>query len=197
MTSAYTADAPRASGPMLHALAQNWWLFLLRGLCAIAFGVLTFIWPSATLLTLVLLYGGFALIDGVASIVIAIRGEPLTSRWWLAIIGGLGIAAGILTLYWPGLTALVLLLFIAIWAIATGITQIIGGIRLRKEIDNEWLLIVSGLLSVLFGLLLLARPGTGALAMILVIGAYAIAHGILTVAFAWRLRRHAHSANRS
>lgn len=197
MTSTYTADMHRTAGPMLHALAQNWWLFLLRGLCAIVFGVLAFVWPGATLLTLILLYGGFALADGVASIVIAIKGGSLTSGWWLAIIGGLGIAAGILTLYWPGLTALVLLLFIAVWAVATGITQIIGGIRLRKEIDNEWLPIVSGVLSVLFGLLLLARPGTGALAMIFVIGAYAIAQGILTVAFSWRLRRHAHAANRS
>jgi uncharacterized membrane protein HdeD (DUF308 family) len=197
MTSTYTADVPRSAGPMLHALAQNWWLFLLRGLCAIVFGVLAFIWPGATLLTLVLLYGGFALVDGVASIIIAIRGEPLTSRWWLAIIGGLGIAAGILTLCWPGLTALVLLLFIAVWAIATGVTQIIGGIRLRKEIDNEWLPIVSGVLSVLFGLLLLVRPGAGALAMIFVIGTYAIVQGILMVAFSWRLRWHAHAANRS
>ena len=90
-----------------------------------------------------------------------------------------------------------LLLFIAVWAIATGIIQIIGGIRLRKEIDNEWLPIVSGVLSVLFGLLLLAQPGAGALAMIFVIGAYAIAQGILTMAFSWRLRRHAHAANRS
>ena len=197
MTSTYTADVHRAEGPMLHALAQNWWLFLLRGLCAIVFGVLAFVWPGATLLTLVLLYGGFALVDGVASIVTAIKGGSLTSRWWLAIIGGLGIVAGILTLYWPGLTALVLLLFIAVWAIATGIIQIIGGIRLRKEIDNEWLPIVSGVLSVLFGLLLLAQPGAGALAMIFVIGAYAIAQGILTVAFSWRLRRHAHAADRS
>ena len=197
MTSTYTADVHRAEGPMLHALAQNWWLFLLRGLCAIVFGVLAFVWPGATLLTLVLLYGGFALVDGVASIVTAINGGSLTSHWWLAIIGGLGIVAGILTLYWPGLTALVLLLFIAVWAIATGIIQIIGGIRLRKEIDNEWLPIVSGVLSVLFGLLLLAQPGAGALAMIFVIGAYAIAQGILTMAFSWRLRRHAHAANRS
>jgi uncharacterized membrane protein HdeD (DUF308 family) len=193
MTSTYV-NAPPASRPMLHALAESWWLFLLRGLGAIAFGVLAFIWPSATLITLVLLYGAFALADGIASLIIAIKGEQLTSRWWLAIIGGLGVAAGILTLYWPGLTALVLLWFIAIWAIATGITQIIGGIKLRKEIDNEWLPIVGGVLSVLLGLLLLARPAMGALAMIFTVGAYAIAMGILTVVFSLRLRRHAHAA---
>lgn len=196
MTSTYVGTST-PSHPLLHALAENWWLFLLRGLCAIVFGVLTFIWPRATLLTLVLFYGAFALVDGAAAILAAIKGGEMSSRWWLAIIGAFSVAAGILTLYWPGLTALVLLLFIAFWAIATGIAQIIGGIRLRKEIDDEWLLIVGGVLSVLFGLLLLTRPGAGALAMIFAIGAYAIAGGILTVAFSLRLRKHAHVPARS
>lgn len=193
MTTTHAGAAPVAR-PMLHSLAENWWLFLLRGLGAILFGLLTFMWPGVTLVTLVLLYGAFALADGIAAIVTAIRGGPLTSRWWLAIMGGIGVAAGILTFYWPGVTALVLLVFIAVWAIATGITQIIGGIRLRKELDSEWIPIVTGVLSVLFGLLLLARPAAGALAMIFAIGIYAIAQGILTVAFSLRLRRHAHGA---
>lgn len=191
MTTTHAAAAPVAR-PMLHFLAENWWLFLLRGLCAILFGLLTFMWPGVTLVTLVLLYGAFALVDGIGAIVTAIRGGPLTSRWWLAIMGGIGVAAGILTFYWPGVTALVLLVFIAVWAIATGITQIIGGIRLRKELDSEWIPLVAGVLSVLFGLLLLARPAAGALAMIFAIGIYAIAQGILNVAFSLRLRRHAH-----
>ena len=194
MTSTYV-DTSSVRHTMFHALAENWWLFLLRGLCAIVFGILTFIWPRATLLTLVLLYGAFALVDGVAAILAAIKGGEMTSRWWLAILGVFSIAAGSLTLYWPGLTALVLLLFIAFWAIATGIVQIIGGIRLRKEIDGEWLLVVGGVLSILFGLLLLTRPGAGALAMIYAIGAFAIAHGILTVAFSLRLRRHVHGTS--
>lgn len=192
MTTTHAGAAPVAR-PMLHSLAENWWLFLLRGLGAILFGLLTFMWPGVTLVTLVLLYGAFALADGIAAIVTAIRGGPLTSRWWLAIMGGIGVAAGILTFYWPGVTALVLLVFIAVWAIATGITQIIGGIRLRKELDSEWIPIVTGVLSVLFGLLLLARPAAGALAMIFAIGIYAIAQGILTVAFSLRLRRYAHA----
>src|SRR5688500_10530116 len=100
MTSTYAGAAP-VSRPMLHSLAENWWLFLLRGLCAILFGMLTFVWPSVTLVTLVLLYGAFTLADGIAAVVTAIRGGPLTSRWWLAIMGAIGIAAGILTLYWP------------------------------------------------------------------------------------------------
>src|SRR5688572_18264871 len=151
MTSTYV-DTSSVRHTMFHALAENWWLFLLRGLCAIVFGILTFIWPRATLLTLVLLYGAFALVDGVAAILAAIKGGETTSRWWLAILGVVSIAAGSLTLYWPGLTALVLLLFIAFWAIATGIVQVIGGLRLRKEIDGEWLLVAGGVLSVLFGL---------------------------------------------
>ena len=194
MTSTYV-DTSSVRHTTLHALAENWWLFLLRGLCAIVFGMLAFVWPRATLLTLVLLYGAFALVDGVAAILAAIKDGEMTSRWWLAVLGAFSIAAGGLTLYWPVLTALVLLLFIAFWGIATGIVQIIGGIRLRKEIDGEWLLIVGGVLSILFGLLLLTRPGTGALAMIYAIGAFAIAHGILTVAFSLRLRRHAHGTS--
>lgn len=197
MTSTYTPDLTVAKHPMLQALAENWWLFMARGVCAIVFGVLAFIWPGATLLTLILLYGAFALVDGAAAIIAAIRGSSTGPRWWLAILGALGIAAGLLTLYWPGITAIVLLFLIATWAIATGVMQIIGAIKLRAEIDNEWLLIAGGVLSVLFGLMLLARPSGGALAMILVIGMYAIAQGVLTVALALRLRRHAQSAHRA
>ena len=127
----------------------------MRGICAILFGVLTFVWPGITLLTLVLLYGAYALADGVLTIAEAVMGGAPAPRWWLALVGLLGIAVGILTFAWPGITALVLLLlFIAGWAIATGVLQIVGAIRLRKEIDNEWLLIASGVLSVIFGLIL-------------------------------------------
>ena len=107
--------------PMLHALAQNWWLVLLRGVCAVIFGLLTFVLPGVTLATLILLYGAFVLVDGVTSLIAAIRGGAPAPRWWLAIVGLLGIAAGLLTFFYPGLTALVLLYFIAFWAIATGV----------------------------------------------------------------------------
>jgi hypothetical protein len=113
---------------------------------------------------------------------------PPAPRWWLALVGLFGIAAGILTFAWPGITALVLLLFIAGWAIATGVSQIVGAIRLRKEIENEWLLIASGVLSVIFGLILVAQPGTGALALLYVIGIYAVLYGILEVWLSLRLR---------
>ena len=183
-------NPPLSPRLMLHALCKNWWLLLVRGIAAIVFGVLTFAWPEITLLTLVLFYGAFALCDGVLAIAAAVKGGAPAPLWWLAIVGLLGIAVGILTFAWPGVSALVLLLFIAGWAIATGVLQIVGAISLRKEIDNEWLLIASGALSVLFGLILVAQPQAGALALLFVIGAYAVLFGILLVFFALRLRGH-------
>jgi uncharacterized membrane protein HdeD (DUF308 family) len=178
---------------MVHALAKNWWLLLLRGIAAIIFGVLAFAWPGVTLLTLILFYGAFALVDGVLAIIAAITGGAPGPRWWLAIVGLLGIAAGLLTFLMPGLSALVLLFFIAGWAIATGVFQIIGAIQLRKEIDNEWLLILGGIISVLFGIGVMLAPGAGALALVWVIGTYAVIIGVLLVALAFRLKKHAHS----
>src|SRR5215475_562672 len=168
--------------PMLHALAKNWWLVLLRGIAGIVFGVLAFAWPGITLLTLVLLYGAYALIDGVVALAAAFTGgaKPIPT-WWLIVIGLLGIAAGLLTFLWPGITALVLILFIVAWAVAHGIFEIIGAIQLRHEIDNEWMLILAGALSVLFGVLVLAMPGLGALSLVWAIGAYSIVFGALLV----------------
>ena len=191
MSSSHVADPHDLHHPMLDALAKNWWLVLLRGLCAVAFGVLAFAWPGITLVTLVLLYGGFALADGILAIATAIMGSHSAPRWWLAVMGLLGIAAGMLTFVWPGITALVLLMFIAFWAIATGVMQIIGAIKLRKEIENELFLILGGILSVVFGIVMLAQPGAGALALVLVIGGYAIVYGVLLIAFSLRLHRHA------
>jgi uncharacterized membrane protein HdeD (DUF308 family) len=179
-----------ATSPMLQTLSRYWWLILLRGIAAIVFGVLAFIWPGITLVTLVLFWGAFALVDGVLALAHAIMGGNMGSRWWLALIGIAGIAAGILTFMWPGLTALLLLIFIATWAIALGVFQIIGAIRLRKEIDNEWTLGLGGLLSVLFGIVMLIAPGAGALALIWAIGSFAIVFGILMVMAAFKLKKH-------
>ena len=195
MTTAQTDRQP-GSGlgtAMVRALAKNWWLLLLRGIAAIIFGVLAFAWPGITLLTLILFYGAFALVDGVLAIIAAITGGAPAPRWWLAIIGLLGIAAGLLTFLMPGLSALVLLFFIAGWAIATGVFQIIGAIQLRKEIDNEWLLILGGVISVLFGIGMMLAPGAGALALVWVIGTYAVIIGGVFVVLAFRLKKHAHS----
>jgi uncharacterized membrane protein HdeD (DUF308 family) len=175
---------------LLHVLAQNWWLLLLRGLLAIAFGILTFAWPGITLLTLIIFYGCYALVDGVISLVAAFRKERPAPMGWLILVGVLGIAAGLLSMLLPGVTALVLLFIIAGACVARGILEIVGAIQLRKEIEHEWLLILSGIVSVIFGALILISPGPGALVILWMIGAYAIAFGVLLVGFALRLRKH-------
>ena len=172
-------------------LARHWWVFLIRGLAAIVFGLLGFFYPGATLFTLVLFYGAYALVDGVFAIVSAVRGkEGMRPRWWLAVVGIAGVLAGVLTFVWPGITAQILLLMIAIWAIVIGAMQIWGAIQLRKEIEGEWLLILSGLLAIAFGVVLLARPGIGALAVVWMIGSYAVIAGIDYIALAFRLKRY-------
>lgn len=190
-----TAPSLNLSGrPILHVLARGWWVLLLRGIAAIVFGVLAFAWPGLTLVTLVLLYGAFALVDGIISLIAAFTGgaKPVPA-WWLIVIGLIGIAAGIVTFLWPGMTAILLVIFIGAWALVHGIFEIIGAIQLRKEIDNEWMLILSGVLSVLFGVVVLVAPGAGALGLIWAIAAYSILFGITFVGLALRLRRHKHA----
>jgi uncharacterized membrane protein HdeD (DUF308 family) len=177
--------------PLLHALAKGWWLVLLRGILSIAFGVLAFMWPGLTLVTLVLLYGAFALVDGILSLIAAFTGRAKAiPTWWLVLAGIAGIAAGVVTFMWPGISAVVLVMFIGAWAMVHGIFEIIGAIQLRKEIDNEWWLILSGAVSVIFGVLILIAPGAGALGLIWAIAAYSIAFGITWVFLAFRLRKH-------
>jgi uncharacterized membrane protein HdeD (DUF308 family) len=176
---------------MVETLCKNWWLMLLRGIAAIVFGVLAFIWPGLTLFTLVILYGAYALVDGVLALYAAIAGKGNgVPTWWLVVGGLLGIAAGLVTFFWPGITALVLVMFIGAWSLVRGIFEIIGAIQLRKEIDNEWMLILGGVISVIFGLAVMILPGAGALALIWVIAAYAIVFGIILVALAFKLRSH-------
>ena len=184
-----TSSAP--DGAILPVLARYWWLILLRGIAAIVFGSLAFIWPGLTLVTLILFWGAFMLVDGVLALAHAIMGGNVGSRWWLALIGVAGIVAGALTFIWPGITALVLLVFIATWAIMSGVFEIVGAIRLRKEIDNEWTLILGGIVSVLFGLIILVAPGAGALGLIWAIGGWAIVFGVLMVLAAFKLKKHA------
>jgi len=178
---------------MMSNLAHNWWVFALRGVAAIIFGVLAFIWPDVTLTVLVLLFGAYVFWDGVFAIVSALRRRTRTDQWWWTLLEGVaGVAIGLVTFFWPGITAVVLLAFIAAWAIITGILEIMAAIRLRKEINDEWLLFLSGALSVLFGILLVFQPSTGALALVWVIGSYAIAFGVLLIVLAFRLRSWEH-----
>lgn len=174
---------------MMTVLARNWWALALRGIFGIIFGILAFIWPGVTLGALVILYGAYALVDGIFALVAAMRAAEAHRRWWTLVIEGLiGIAAGILTFAWPGITALVLLFLIAIWAILTGVFEIAAAIRLRKEITDEWALGLSGAASVIFGLLLAIFPGEGAVALVWVIGAYAVVFGVLLLVLSLRLR---------
>jgi len=170
-------------------LSRAWWLILLRGLIAIAFGLLTWLQPGISLAALALLFGAYILADGVLGVWAAITGRKEHEYWWVLLLWGIvGIGVGILTFLAPGITALALLFYIAIWAIATGVLEIVAAIRVRKEIRGEWLLILGGLLSVAFGVLLMAQPGAGALALLWLIATYAIIFGILLVILAFKAR---------
>jgi uncharacterized membrane protein HdeD (DUF308 family) len=167
----------------------NWWLLALRGLLAVLFGALAFVWPGVTLITLVWLFGAFALLNGILSLVLAAKAPKGFPKVGSLILGGLlGILAGLLAFVMPGITALGLLILIAAWAIMTGVMDLVAAVRLRKIITNEWLLILAGIASVAFGILLLFQPAVGALALIWWIGAWAIVLGILLMIVAFRLR---------
>jgi uncharacterized membrane protein HdeD (DUF308 family) len=174
---------------MAAEMARDWWVILVRGVAAVLFGILAFILPGLTLFALVLLFGIYALIDGVTCFVRAVSAGRQGQSWiWLVVGGVISIAAAIVAFSWPGETALILVYIIAVWAILTGISEIIAGIGLRREITGEWLLILGGVVSVLFGVLVFLRPGAGALAIVWLIGFYAIVLGVQRIALAFRVR---------
>jgi uncharacterized membrane protein HdeD (DUF308 family) len=170
-------------------LARNWWAVAVRGVAGIIFGILAFVMPVVTLAALVMLFGAYALVDGVFSIIAAVSGRTGARPWWaLLLVGLVSIGAGLVTFFMPGLTALALAYVIAAWAIVTGVLEIIAAIRLRKVIRNEWWLGLSGALAIVFGVLLMLAPGAGALAMVLWIGAWALVYGVVLVILGVRLR---------
>lgn len=178
---------------MLSDIANNWWLLLLRGLAAIAFGVLAWMWPGITLVVLLMFYAAYALVEGVAALFLGFSGREGHKIWWqMIVIGLLGIGAAVVTVLWPRLTAVILLLFIATWAILHGALEIAAAIRLRKEIHGEWMLALSGILAIIFGLLLFMRPGVGILTMVWLVGVFAVATGILQVVLSLKLRQMKH-----
>jgi uncharacterized membrane protein HdeD (DUF308 family) len=171
------------------ALSRNWWVLLLRGIIAITFGVLAWVAPGASIAALVVFFGAYVLLDGILGVVTAISGRNENeSRWALLLWGLVGVGVGVLTFVVPGVTAVVLLFYIAIWAIGTGVLEIVTAVRLRKELTGEWMLVLGGLVSVLFGVILMARPGAGALALMWLLGVYAVVFGILLVVLAFRVR---------
>jgi uncharacterized membrane protein HdeD (DUF308 family) len=174
---------------MKHILSLNWDLVLLRGIIAILFGVATLVLPPITLVVLVTLFGAYALVNGLITSIMAIKDRKEQSDWGLYLLYGLvSIAAGVLTFVYPGITTISLFYVIVAWAIASGILEIMLAIQLRKVIKNEWWLVLSGILSVVFGILCIVQPVAGALSVLWLISVYAIAYGALLVVLAFRLR---------
>ena len=169
-------------------LARNWWAIALRGVAAIIFGILGLLMPVVTMAALILLFGAYAVVDGIFNVIAAVRGHSGAPRWFLLLEGIVSVAAGIIAFAWPGLTAIVLLYVIAAWAIITGVLEIAAAIRLHNRIRGEGWLVLSGILSVVAGALMMWAPGAGALALVLWIAAYVLVFGVLLVGLAFRLR---------
>lgn len=171
------------------SFADNWSTLLARGIAAIIFGLLTWVWPGVTLTAMVLLFGFYTLADGLIGFWLAIKGRKENEDWWILLLWAFcSIAVGILTFMAPGVTEVVLLLYFAAWAIVTGVLEIISAIRLRKEIEGEWMFILAGLASVIFGVIMLAQPAAGALALLWMIGGYAVFFGCMLVMLAFKVR---------
>jgi uncharacterized membrane protein HdeD (DUF308 family) len=180
---------------VLHVLARNWWALLIRGIAALVFGLLAFAWPGATIFAIIVLFGAYALVDGIFAIVAAVRAAQAHERWWPFVLEGIvGLAIGIVTFVEPHVTAFALYITIAAWAFLTGILEIAAAVQLRKQLANELWLILGGIASILFGVLMIWFPLIGALTVVYIIGAYAVLFGIIMIAFSLRLRKHAHHA---
>ena len=174
---------------MLGLVARDRWVFAIRGIAALVFGVLAFIWPETTLAVLVFLFGAYVLVDGASLLVALVRGDAVARRhaWAVAIIGVLGIVAGVVTFMWPGLTAMSLLYVVAFWAIATGTFQVIAAVALRRELDGEFWMALGGLASIVFGAFLVVFPGEGLLSLVWLVGLWAVVFGVSSLSLAYRL----------
>jgi uncharacterized membrane protein HdeD (DUF308 family) len=184
-----TSDINTTGASVADLLARNWWLLALRGLVAVIFGVLAFVWPEVTILTLVYLFGAYAMANGILAFVVAYKAPKGYSRLGSLIVGGvISIAAGIIAFLLPEITALGLVILIAAWAIVTGVLEIVAAMRLRKVITNEWLLVLAGIASIAFGVVAFFMPSASALALMWWIGAYTLAFGVLLLVLAFRMR---------
>ena len=182
-----------ATVPQVSTLASNWWALALRGVVAILVGVIAFTLPNVTLTALVFLFGAYALVDGVLAIAAAIRGLREHERWgWLLISGIAGVVVGVVAFMMPSVGALAIIWLVAAWALATGGLEIAAGIRLRKLIEGEWILLLVGVLSVILGVLIAMRPGIGAAVIVAWIGVYALISGIVILVLAFKIRKWAH-----
>lgn len=174
---------------MLAKVTQNWWLFALRGLAAIIFGGVALIWPEQTAEALVLMFGAYALVDGIFAVFAGFSIAPYFNRWWAVLLEGVvGILVGLIAIFMPDITGRALLYVIAAWALITGVFEIVAAIQFRRVLTNEWTLVLSGLLSIVLGILLFAFPAAGAVSVVWVIGFYAIVFGSTEIFLAFRLR---------
>jgi uncharacterized membrane protein HdeD (DUF308 family) len=181
---------------MLLVFTSSWWALVLRGIAAILFGILAFVWPHITLTALVFLFGAYALVDGAFAIIAGIKSHGEFKRWWVLLIEGiLSVIAGVLAFMLPGITALILLMIIAAWSIATGVFEIAAAIQMRKYITGEWMLVLAGIASLLFGIALFVNPAVGALAVVWLIGIYAIVFGVLLLGLGFKLRGLVHATH--
>jgi uncharacterized membrane protein HdeD (DUF308 family) len=175
--------------PVLSSLTRNWWLVALRGTLAVIFGVAAFVWPGVSFEVLVLLFGAYAFFDGVLVLSFGLMAAGDSEQWWPLVLSGiLGIGLGVLTFARPGTIALGLVYVVGFWAIVTGLLEIVGALRLRDIINGEWLMGLSGALSIVFGVLVVAQPDSGALVLVYLFGFYAILVGISQIALGFRLR---------
>jgi uncharacterized membrane protein HdeD (DUF308 family) len=179
--------------PQVTQLASNWWALALRGALGILVGILALTRPGVTLAAIVILLGAYMFVDGVFAIMAALRGIRAGDRWgWMLVEGILGIVAGIIVFRTPSTGAIVLLWLVAFWAITHGIAEILAGIKLRKLIEGEWLLILAGVLSLALGIYVLMRPGVGLLLLVTWVGVYALFAGIVTLILSFRIRKWSH-----
>jgi uncharacterized membrane protein HdeD (DUF308 family) len=175
---------------MLTFLSRYWWVLVVRGVLAILLGIFTFVWPFQTIAALVLAFGALAVTDGAFAIVAAFAGRKLTSDWWVVLLQGLlGIGVGAMTLLNPAITGVALLIYIAAWSVGLGALQIVAAVKLRHEITGEWWLALGGVLGVAFGVLLMMYPAQGALAVLWMIGGFALAWGVTLMVGGFDVRR--------
>jgi uncharacterized membrane protein HdeD (DUF308 family) len=176
---------------MFRIYGKYWWLFLFRGVLATIFGLVALFLPGITLKVMTVLLGAFLVVDGLTSFFVSVRSRGKGLHGGALLLEGLaGIIVGVLTFIWPGITVLALVLIVGFWAMVTGVLEIIAAVALRHEIEGEWLLGLSGIVSILFSAILFVQPGVGAVAIVWMIGVYALFFGLAMVFLGLRLRKH-------
>jgi len=175
---------------MIDQLAYNWWIVALRGALAVIIGIIAFFFPGITLVVLIAIFGSFVLLEGSLLLIAGIRSRKENERWWILIFQGLlSLGVAIITFVAPMATALALLYLMAAWAIASGVIEVVAAMRLRKEVKGEWILVLDGVITILFGLALILAPDVGLLVWIWMIGGFKLASGILLIILAFKLKR--------